>query len=99
MVRFALPLLCVYDAEAAGFSSEGHLRAVVERGGEPKGQGLERDGLTCKLASSPLDSRIHLCLLDCQVDPAKRHIDKSVVAEFWRVLENWIGANKPWLHS
>lgn len=32
-----------------------------------------------------------------QIDPTKRHIDKSTVADFWRTLEAWIAVNKPWL--
>ncbi|GAA5905912.1 hypothetical protein JCM6882_009068 [Rhodosporidiobolus microsporus] len=32
-----------------------------------------------------------------RIDPSKRHVDKSTVAEFWRSLETWIAANKPWL--
>ena len=36
-------------------------------------------------------------ILDAQIDPAKRHIDKSTVADFWRGLEAWIAMNKPYL--
>ena len=32
-----------------------------------------------------------------QIDPTKRHIDKSTVAGFWRDLEAWIGVHKPGL--
>ncbi|GAA5838463.1 hypothetical protein JCM11251_003399 [Rhodosporidiobolus azoricus] len=32
-----------------------------------------------------------------RIDPSKRHVDKSTVAEFWRSLEGWISVNKPWL--
>ncbi|GAA6017522.1 hypothetical protein JCM10207_008254 [Rhodosporidiobolus poonsookiae] len=34
---------------------------------------------------------------ELRIDPHKRHIDKSTVAEFWRSLEAWIAAHKPWL--
>ncbi|GAA5982954.1 hypothetical protein JCM11641_006895 [Rhodosporidiobolus odoratus] len=34
---------------------------------------------------------------ELKIDPNKRHLDKSVVADFWRNLEQWIGINKPWL--
>lgn len=37
------------------------------------------------------------CHLRVQIDPSKRHIDKSTVADFWRQLEGWIQTNKPWL--
>lgn len=32
-----------------------------------------------------------------QIDPTKRYIDKSVVAEFWRHLEMFMEKNKPYL--
>lgn len=32
-----------------------------------------------------------------QIDPTKRHIDKSTVADFWRGLESYIAMHKPWL--
>ncbi|GJN94099.1 hypothetical protein Rhopal_007173-T1 [Rhodotorula paludigena] len=34
---------------------------------------------------------------ELKIDPHKRHIDKSTVADFWRQLEGWIQTNKPWL--
>ncbi|KAM0754047.1 CDC73-domain-containing protein [Meredithblackwellia eburnea MCA 4105] len=32
---------------------------------------------------------------ELRIDPSKRHIDKSTVADFWRNLESWIMMNKP----
>ncbi len=32
-----------------------------------------------------------------QIDPNRRHVDKSVVAQFWKTLDAWTMANKPWL--
>jgi parafibromin len=32
-----------------------------------------------------------------QIDPHRRHIDKSVVAHFWQLIDDWTIANKPWL--
>ena len=32
-----------------------------------------------------------------QIDPHRRHVDKSVVANFWKTLDSWTLANKPWL--
>lgn len=32
-----------------------------------------------------------------QIDPHRRHVDKSVVAHFWKTLDTWTMANKPWL--
>ncbi|GAA6061513.1 hypothetical protein JCM10212_004503 [Sporobolomyces blumeae] len=34
---------------------------------------------------------------ELKIDPHKRHIDKSVVADFWRNLEAWIATHKSWL--
>jgi hypothetical protein len=30
-----------------------------------------------------------------QIDPNRRHVDKSVVAHFWKMLDSWIQMNKP----
>jgi len=32
-----------------------------------------------------------------QIDPIRRHVDKSVVAHFWKILDMWMMSNKPWL--
>lgn len=32
-----------------------------------------------------------------KIDPHRRHIDKSVVAHFWKMLDSWTMTNKPWL--
>ncbi|KAL8292890.1 hypothetical protein RQP46_000584 [Phenoliferia psychrophenolica] len=32
---------------------------------------------------------------ELRIDPTKRHIDKSTVADFWRNLEAWMAMNKP----
>ncbi|GJJ11873.1 hypothetical protein Clacol_006111 [Clathrus columnatus] len=34
-----------------------------------------------------------------QIDPHRRHVDKSVVAHFWKMLDTWTMTNKPWLMS
>ncbi|EIW85820.1 RNA polymerase II-associated protein [Coniophora puteana RWD-64-598 SS2] len=34
---------------------------------------------------------------ELKIDPHRRHVDKSVVAHFWRMLDDWTLANKPWL--
>ncbi|KAL0576224.1 accessory factor associated with RNA polymerase II [Marasmius crinis-equi] len=34
---------------------------------------------------------------DLKIDQQRRHVDKSVVAHFWRILDEWTLANKPWL--
>ncbi|KAJ6621878.1 RNA polymerase II-associated protein [Mycena sp. CBHHK59/15] len=34
---------------------------------------------------------------ELKIDPLRRHVDKSVVAHFWKTLDTWTMANKPWL--
>ncbi|KAJ7784402.1 RNA polymerase II-associated protein [Mycena metata] len=34
---------------------------------------------------------------ELKIDPLRRHVDKSVVAHFWKTLDTWTTANKPWL--
>ncbi|KAK7048495.1 CDC73-C domain-containing protein [Favolaschia claudopus] len=34
---------------------------------------------------------------ELKIDPLRRHVDKSVVAHFWKILDTWTSANKPWL--
>ncbi|KAF8801452.1 RNA polymerase II-associated protein [Phlegmacium glaucopus] len=34
---------------------------------------------------------------ELKIDPHRRHVDKSVVAHFWKILDTWIQVNKPWL--
>ncbi|KAJ2927111.1 hypothetical protein H1R20_g10011, partial [Candolleomyces eurysporus] len=34
---------------------------------------------------------------ELKIDPHRRHVDKSTVASFWKTLDTWIQANKPWL--
>ncbi|CAA7260948.1 unnamed protein product [Cyclocybe aegerita] len=34
---------------------------------------------------------------ELKIDPHRRHVDKSVVAHFWKLLDTWIQTNKPWL--
>ncbi|KAK7056604.1 accessory factor associated with RNA polymerase II [Paramarasmius palmivorus] len=34
---------------------------------------------------------------ELKIDQHRRHVDKSVVAHFWRILDDWTLANKPWL--
>ncbi|TEB31375.1 RNA polymerase II accessory factor [Coprinellus micaceus] len=34
---------------------------------------------------------------ELKIDPQRRHVDKSIVASFWKTLDSWIQSNKPWL--
>ncbi|KAL6308630.1 RNA polymerase II-associated protein [Sparassis latifolia] len=35
---------------------------------------------------------------ELKIDPHRRHVDKSVVAHFWKTLDTWTATNKPWLY-
>jgi parafibromin len=32
-----------------------------------------------------------------KIEPNRRHVDKSVVAEFWKILDSWMLQHKPGL--
>ncbi|KAF5324726.1 hypothetical protein D9611_004398 [Ephemerocybe angulata] len=34
---------------------------------------------------------------ELKIDPHRRHVDKMIVASFWKTLDTWIQSNKPWL--
>ncbi|EKM56121.1 uncharacterized protein PHACADRAFT_145235 [Phanerochaete carnosa HHB-10118-sp] len=34
---------------------------------------------------------------ELKIDPNRRHVDKSTVAQFWKTLDAWTMANKPWI--
>jgi len=34
---------------------------------------------------------------ELKIDAHRRHVDKSVVAHFWKAIDSWTLANKPWL--
>lgn len=34
---------------------------------------------------------------EIRIDPHRRHVDKSVVAHFWKMLDTWTMTNKAWL--
>ncbi|KDQ59793.1 hypothetical protein JAAARDRAFT_126976 [Jaapia argillacea MUCL 33604] len=34
---------------------------------------------------------------ELKIDPSRRHVDKAVVAHFWKTLDAWVMSNKPWL--
>ncbi|KAH6919192.1 RNA polymerase II accessory factor [Coprinopsis sp. MPI-PUGE-AT-0042] len=35
---------------------------------------------------------------ELKIDPHRRHVDKSTVANFWKILDSWIQSNKPGTH-
>ncbi|GAA5927472.1 hypothetical protein JCM1841_000935 [Sporobolomyces salmonicolor] len=65
---------------------------------EPKELFHHVKGIYPQWANDPPNPKIKSWnVSELRIDPHKRHIDKSVVADFWRGLEGWIAANKPWL--
>ncbi|GAA5902403.1 Cdc73p [Sporobolomyces salmoneus] len=65
---------------------------------EPKQLFHNVKGVYPQWSTDPLNPKIKAWnVSELRIDPHKRHIDKSVVADFWRGLEQWIGDNKPWL--
>jgi hypothetical protein len=73
--------------------SQGYLCFVVERPSEYQDQRLECDR-TESTSFLPLH---HAPSHTEQIDPHRRHVDKSVVAHFWKTLDTWTMSNKPWL--
>ncbi|GAA5883032.1 hypothetical protein JCM16303_006800 [Sporobolomyces ruberrimus] len=65
---------------------------------EPKELFQNVKGVYPQWSSDPMNAKIKAWnVSELRIDPHKRHIDKSVVADFWRSLETWISTNKPWL--
>lgn len=54
--------------------------------------------LKVRLASFASSSSLFITVLTyVQIDPHRRHVDKSVVAHLWKTLDTWTTTNKPWL--
>jgi parafibromin len=75
--------------------SERHLRVMGERPTKSKSQRLERyrtqGELNVKFSTlSPFS-----LLAPIQIDPHRRHVDKSTVAYFWKTLDTWTAMHKP----
>ncbi|PBK92100.1 CDC73-domain-containing protein [Armillaria gallica] len=55
-------------------------------------------GFYMSWANDPPNNRIKdWNVTELKIDQNRRHIDKSVVAHFWKILDTWTMANKPWL--
>ncbi|KAG6860504.1 hypothetical protein C0995_010490 [Termitomyces sp. Mi166 len=55
-------------------------------------------GIYVSWANDPPNAKIKdWNVMELKIDPHRRHVDKSVVAHFWKTLDTWIAANKPWL--
>ena len=73
--------------------SEGCVRVVDKRPAEPQDQRLERHRDQGTALARPSLRPVLIALL--QIDPNRRHVDKSTVAHFWKMLDTWTTQNKP----
>ncbi|KAI0792621.1 RNA polymerase II accessory factor, partial [Abortiporus biennis] len=55
-------------------------------------------GIYFSLTSDPHNTKIKdWNVTELSLDPHRRHIDRAVVAHFWKLLDDWTMQNKPWL--
>ncbi|KAH7890150.1 RNA pol II accessory factor, Cdc73 family-domain-containing protein [Phlebopus sp. FC_14] len=55
-------------------------------------------GIFVTWANDPPNAKIKDCnVTELKIDPHRRHADKSVVAHFWKLIDDWTLANKSWL--
>ncbi|KAH8100318.1 RNA polymerase II-associated protein [Cristinia sonorae] len=55
-------------------------------------------GIYVSLTSDPPNTKIKdWNVTELKIDPHRRHVDRAVVAHFWKLLDTWTMANKPWL--
>jgi hypothetical protein len=74
--------------------SQRHLRVLGERPTKSQSQGLERH----RTQGEPylrLSAYRLIALVPIQIDPHRRHVDKSTVAYFWKTLDTWTAMHKP----
>ncbi|KAJ3998499.1 RNA polymerase II accessory factor cdc73 family protein [Lentinula boryana] len=65
---------------------------------EPKVLFHHVKGIYVSWANDPRNPKIKdWNVTELKVDQQRRHIDKSVVAHFWKILDDWMAANKPGL--
>ncbi|GAA5841040.1 hypothetical protein JCM3766R1_006645 [Sporobolomyces carnicolor] len=65
---------------------------------EPKELFHNVKGVYPQWSSDPSNAKVKSWnVAELRIEPLKRHRDKSVVADFWKNLEDWIARNKPWL--
>ena len=74
--------------------SQGHLRVMGKWPTKPKSQRLERHG-TQGEPYLLLPAYWFTMLVIIQIDPHRRHVDKSTVAYFWKTLDTWTAMHKP----
>jgi hypothetical protein len=78
--------------------SERDLRVVGKRPTKPESQGLEchrTQGERIWVFERSESERPKTI----QIDPHRRHVDKSTVAYFWKTLDTWMAMHKPTLMS
>ncbi|KIK70719.1 hypothetical protein GYMLUDRAFT_32758 [Collybiopsis luxurians FD-317 M1] len=65
---------------------------------EPKVLFHHVKGIYVSWANEPPNTKIKdWNVTELKIDQQRRHIDKSVVAHFWKMLDDWMTANKPGL--
>ncbi|OCH86204.1 CDC73-domain-containing protein [Obba rivulosa] len=65
---------------------------------EPKTLFHHVKGIYVSWTNDPPNSKIKdWNVTELKIDPHRRHVDKSVVAQFWKTLDAWTLTNKPWL--
>ncbi|PCH38531.1 RNA polymerase II-associated protein [Wolfiporia cocos MD-104 SS10] len=65
---------------------------------EPKTLFHHVKGIYVSWANDPPNSKIKdWNVTELKIDQHRRHVDKSVVAHFWKTLDTWTTMNKPWL--
>nr|AEN14435.1 RNA polymerase II accessory factor cdc73 family protein [Lentinula edodes] len=65
---------------------------------EPKVLFHHVKGIYVRWANDPPNPKIKdWNVTELKIDQQRRHIDKSVVAHFWKILDDWMTANKPGL--
>ncbi|KAJ8587871.1 CDC73-domain-containing protein [Rhizopogon salebrosus TDB-379] len=68
------------------------------RWNEPRALFHHVKGIYVSWANDPPNTKIKdWNVTELKIDPHRRHIDKSVVAHFWQLIDDWTIANKPWL--
>jgi parafibromin len=65
---------------------------------EPRALFHHVKGVYVQWAHDPPNARISdWNVAPLKIEPNRRHVDKSVVAEFWKILDSWMLAHKPGL--
>jgi hypothetical protein len=79
---------------AVVMESQGDLRVMGKRPAKPQSQRLERHR-TQGERYLRLPAYWLTVFVTIQIDPHRRHVDKSTVAYFWKTLDTWTAMHKP----